>query len=209
MEQKPGKVKSIIVVTGWYNFNVLLQQNRVKSTEKIIANPLAYAFSVDNMQDMFSNILNADSEDETETKVTVSTEQKELNISTEMKSMGSRYLTDYETDNTVVEDLSLICDECKEQGIDIKIIIPPWLNLFYERLPDYGEYDMDEYKAVLSEHADLYDFEYEECLLNTRYDDFSDLSHFHNYTYREYADELIYGKIKYARLWKGGKVVKE
>jgi hypothetical protein len=130
-------------------------------------------------------------------------------MQTEMESMGNRYLTDYKTDTEVIDDLISICEECKKQGIEVKIVIPPWLDRFYDELSSYGSYDMDEYKSILSEYVDIYDFEYKDCPLNSRFDDFSDLSHFHNYTYEEYADEVIYGKIKYSRLWKNGYIVEE
>lgn len=205
IQQKP--IKSIIIVTGWYNFNELLQQNRVRSTEKIIETPLTYAFSIDNMRDMFSNILLSSSSEEYDEVVEteIDPEEKEEHLKLVMGGMY-KYLSAYTTDESVINELISICEYCNDNDIEIRIVVPPWIDRFYKELSAFGQYDMDEYKQKLSGYVDIYDMEFEGCVLNENEDDFSDYSHFHNGTYDRFSEVLIYGEKDYSRLWIDGAI---
>lgn len=209
LDQKPGEVKSVIIVTGWYNLNELLQQNRVKSTEKIIENPLSYAFSINNMQDMVEKLRNSNGDDEEIVdNFEISPEEKIEHFKIEWKSM-SKYLKNYKFDEDVFNGLASISNRCQDEGIDLKVVVPPWVDNFWEDLSELGEYDTESYKRELSKVVNIYDMEFKECELSHRYEDFSDYSHFHDRTYEDFSNELIYSTTRYSRLWHNHQLVTE
>lgn len=199
LDTKHDKVKSIIIVTGWYNFNELLQQNRVLSTEKIIENPFSYAFSISNMKDMIA-CFNTAPDSDRDDSLTVTPEEKRKHFAIELEAM-SNYLRSYKTDESVINDFISVCNRCKDNNIEIKLVIPPLVAEFYDELDEFGISDIDGYKASLCKYIDIYDMEFEECPLTQRYDDFSDYSHFHGETYKDFSNELIYESLVYSRFW--------
>lgn len=207
INQKQGEsIKSIIIVTGWYNFNELLQQNRVEATEKVLENPLTYAFCINNVLDWVNKADNISVETVKEyIPTTTDNVAKEEHLRIE-KEVMARYLKKYETSRSVLDGLISLCNYCKKNGIEIKIVVPPWIKRFYVELHDFGDYDVDEYKQELSNYVDIYDMEYESCVLSEQFDDFSDYSHFHGDTYDQFANVLIYGKQEYMRQWIAGEV---
>ncbi len=209
MDTKPDSIKSVIVETSWYNMNVLLQQDRVASTIEQIKNPLNYAFSINNMSDMFTAVfMNKDTNGSGKEKK-ITKEQKTINFDTHIKGM-ELYLENYQTDYDALNGLISICQYCNDNNIEIKIVTSPWWDDYFFRLKNYGLYtEFDDYKISLSKYADIYDMEYDECLLCKRYEDFSDYAHFHGETYDDFCKMIIYDDREFARLWQKGKIIKE
>lgn len=198
-KQKPDCVKSVILVTGWYGLNTLLQTDRVEQISREISNPLNYAFSLDSLRAIFTS-------KSPESLSPVSDAQKRQNFELHLGSM-SVYLQNYEMDSSALDDLTELCRYCSDHGIEIMIVLPPWWTDFYRQLENCGQLAaMDGYKYILSEYAPIYDLEYPDCPLSSRYEDFSDYAHFHGSTYEDFCDVLISGALDYARFWQGGKI---
>lgn len=212
IENSQEPVDSIIIVSGWYNFNELLQQNRVESTKKIIENPFTYAFSVDNLRDLITSMKKDEKKDDTEgeTAEDISLSEnltsKEESFLTTFNGMWSRYLSGFELSKTEIDELINISYYCKDHNISLVFVAPPWVDWFYTELESRAAYDMDDYKRILSQYFDIIDFEFIECQLCHNTQDFSDVSHFHGQTYEAFARELITGEPIYSRIWNNGNV---
>ena len=202
-EKQSTELKEIVIVTSFYNMNVLLQQDRVASTEKVIKSPFSYAFNMETAEMMINSLKKEDSP-VTETKKELTEEEKAENFKSHENSM-SYYLDEYVCDYGVIERLNEICKKCTEAGIEVKIILPPWWQGYYELLQQRGLLEiLDEYKAILSENATVYDFEYAECPLSDRYDEFIDYTHFSGETSKLVFKAFTEEDIPDCRIWKNG-----
>lgn len=206
IDNQNAQLKEVVIVTSFYNMNTLLQQDRVASTKKVIESPFSYAFNTENAMAMLDNLKSGKKTDQTEQSKEVTAEQKKehFNIS---KDAMEYYLKGYTYDKNVIEGLCNICDICAQNGIKVKIILPPWWEGYYELLEQWQLTDiLDDYKKTLSEHAEVYDFEYKDCALSANYDDYSDYSHFKGTTFQTFIKSITESDKQNCRFWSEGSV---
>ena len=201
-----NSLKEITIITSFYNMNTLLQQNRVNSTEKNIKSPLTYAFSLENAGAMLKLLKSTPNVSSQSQEITPEIKQEHFKISAEQMKY---YLAGYTYDRDVIDCLGKMCDLCHDKDISVKIVLPPWWKEYYSLLDEYQLMTIiDEYKEELSYHAEVYDFEYPECELSDRYDDFSDYTHFHGDTFDSFVRTVFIGsgEIEF-KVWDGGKII--
>lgn len=194
-------VKEIVIITSFYNMNSLLQQNRVYSTNKVIESPLSYAFNIDNAKAMLDNIKhNKPTNSSNNAQISESEKAEHFKIS---KESMEYYLNNYVYAHNVINSFNETLKTCANNSIDTKIVLPPWWKDFYELLKEKNLLEIiDNYKSTLSEYATIYDFEYQGCLLNNNYDDFSDYSHFSGKTYQNFIKTIIENDTSFCRIWR-------
>ena len=207
VDEQKADIQSVIIVTSFYATNEELQHDRVSTTDKIIQNPVTYAFSIDNLKDCINNI-GVDYTGIPEEYVPTAEEKPQAfaDHRDSLEYMVSHYT--YSEEN--LEALAEMCDYCKENGIEVKIVLPAWWEGYYELLDEYNLLgQIDDFKKYLSYHADVYDMEYPECVLNDNYDDFKDYTHAMGDTREALFDMIIYNDLSYARLWQNGAIVSD
>ena len=209
IEHQNTNIKSVIIVTGFYNMNTLLQQDRVSSTEKIINNPISYAFCLENLKACLHNLKIKQKNIRKVNAASISDDvQKASNFKMSRDEMTT-YLKNYTYDQSVLNDFVEIGNYCAAHDILLKIVLPPWWEDFYGELIRYDLLDiLDEYKQTISLSVPIWDLEYKECPLNSNYDDFSDYSHFHGQTQEYFYNVIINNDSTYTRLWKEGRILK-
>ena len=205
LENRTCPIQEIVLDTGFYHMNELLQRDRVASVERIIQNPAMYAFSIENAQAMFTSLLHSQEENDTENGKEITPEQKWSNFETYREKLCDD-LEAYRYADDVLDDLAELCDLCAEQGIKVTIVLPPWWEGYYDLLEQYQLMPiLDEYKEKLSQHARLMDYEYKDCAYNSHYEDFSDYCHFHNALFDEFLEDIYNRQPTNGRVWENGK----
>lgn len=206
MENKTNDIKEVIIVSGFYNMNTLLQQDRVESTEKVIANPFSFAFSVENLSATCSAILDSKKPSTTSSKSLddLSDAERRDRVNSHIEDMRY-YLEGFQYDMEVIGSLLEIGKYCADNNINVSLIVPPWYSSFYEELAanDLLE-DVDYYKETISKNMLVYDMEYAECPLSNDISDYIDSSHFRGKTFDLFADVIVDRDLTHARLWKNG-----
>ncbi len=212
LDNDKGKLKRVIIVTDFYNMNTLLQQDRINSTDKVIASPFSYAFSFENFKGVVQEIKDKARKNKTVTIETVAPgtrEETEVNADEKkaenFKAHGgslSYYLDGFRYDYDVIGKLCAVCDRCKEKGVEVTIVIPPVYEGFFDLLEEsHVTADTNEFKRILSEHAVICDFEYPENELGKRYEDYRDYMHFGGETYEEFLKCIEDGETRYCKVW--------
>lgn len=167
---------------------------------------------MDNLRDLITSIKSSGKTNSTkvgtseEVNLSEKLTQKEETFLTQFNGMWGRYLSGYELSKTELNELIDISKYCNDHNISLILVAPPWVDWFYTEMEGRADYDIDEYKRILSQYFDIIDFEFPECQLCHNTDDYSDLSHFHGQTYEAFANELITGESVYSRTWHNGSV---
>ena len=179
------------------------QKDRVTSTNKLIQNPVTYAFSTDNYMDMLEKLKDKNYGYPT-VETVYSAEEKSANFETYRRSLANM-LSKYQYASDAVAELEKMCDYCRTIGIEVYIVLPAWWQGYYDELEAAGLTEqLDALKSELSAHAPVYDLEYPSCPLNENYDDFRDYTHARSTTFSLLSKLICNNIVQDAKLWENG-----